>query len=274
MKTRTFRLFLLPSLTALAFSVSQLSATLVLQDLNSTVEIDTSTGVTSWVVDGQNQLMNQWFWYRAGGDTQESSIDMIGGLFAGTSDPDFNGDDNAAFIRYENSDFKVEVTYNLFGGTLGSGTSDLAEQIRITNTSGADLNFTFFQYSDFELGAFASDDSVVIGAGGQIITQTDPFLSMSETVTAPVPTLVEANVGSATIDALNDANLDDLNGVTASGPDDVTWALQWNFVISDGDSVLISKDKQLTLVPEPGTFALFLGLASFGWMALRRRTSK
>ncbi len=274
MKFHILRRFLFPSLAASALGLSPLPGALILEDLNSTVEIDTSTGVTSWVVDGQNQLMNQWFWYRAGGDTQESSIDMIGGLFAGTSDPDFNGDDNAAFIRYENSDFKVEVTYNLFGGTLGSGTSDLAEQIRITNTSGADLNFTFFQYSDFELGAFASDDSVMIGAGGQIITQTDPFFSVSETVTTPTPTLVEANAGTATFDALEDGDLDDLNGVASFGPGDVTWALQWDFVIPDNLSVLISKDKQLTLVPEPGSYALTAGVLGLGIVLLRRRISK
>jgi len=47
---------------------------------NSVVKIDpfNPSGMNSWVVDGQNQLYQQWFWYRTASQTREYSIDTIG----------------------------------------------------------------------------------------------------------------------------------------------------------------------------------------------------
>src|SRR5208337_545666 len=47
---------------------------------NSSVSIDlgSQAGMYNWTVDGQNQLNQQWFWYRVGSSGPEASIDTIG----------------------------------------------------------------------------------------------------------------------------------------------------------------------------------------------------
>ena len=59
-------------------SVPAGAAVITLSDQNSTVKIDTSVGLTSWSVDGVNQLNTQQFYYRlgdSGGQSLLSSID-------------------------------------------------------------------------------------------------------------------------------------------------------------------------------------------------------
>src|SRR6516164_3188731 len=48
----------------LTFGASSLASPITLADENSTVTLDpsTSSGVSSWTVDGVNQLYQQWFW--------------------------------------------------------------------------------------------------------------------------------------------------------------------------------------------------------------------
>ncbi|MEM8867585.1 MAG: hypothetical protein AAGC73_04900 [Verrucomicrobiota bacterium] len=271
MNTRlNLRLLASVTLPVAAFVVHSSATVLTLVDDNSLVSIDTANGVTGWEVDGQNQLEQQWFWYRTGSDTREYSIDSIGGLQTKLTDANFNAGDDVAILRYYNSDFAVSVSYFLTGGALGSGTSDLAEQIEIENFTNASLTFTFFQYSNFDLGSSASDESVFIN-GGQVITQTDAQSAVSETVVTPEPGATEAGFYSTTLSALEDGDIDNLNNTIVAGVGDVTWALQWDFVIAPNSSVIISKDKQVSAVPEPGSFGLIAGMMALGWIAMRRR---
>ena len=43
----------------------------------ATVDLGSSAGMNSWTVNGQNQLNQQWFWYRANGGTAQP-INTIG----------------------------------------------------------------------------------------------------------------------------------------------------------------------------------------------------
>ena len=56
---------------------------ITLQDGNTTVTIDPNNpadGVNSWTVNGVNQLLQQWFWYRIGNTGPAYSIDTLGAL--------------------------------------------------------------------------------------------------------------------------------------------------------------------------------------------------
>jgi hypothetical protein len=53
----------------------------------------------------------------------------------------------------------------------------------------------------------------------------------------------------------------DLSDTVFAGPGDVTWAYQWDFTLGNGQSFIISKDKNMMELPEPVTMAgLFLGI--------------
>ncbi len=242
------------------------------------INVGSQQGMFYWAVlnqpnQFQNQLHQQWFWYRVGTTDPERSIDTIGApVLSGLTPSTLTTTYYDSFNR-----FNVALTYTLNGGAPASGTADIAEQIAIHNTSGSILDFHFFQYSDFDLGGTPGGDTVVLSQSGFTgrINQADQFSgdNLVEVVNTPNANHGEAAFVPATLVRLNDANPtvlnDDLGPV---GPGDVSWALEWDASIGVGSSLLISKDKLLTVqfVPEPGTMAL-LGLGLGGLLFARKR---
>ena len=68
-----------------------------LTDKNSTisVDLDGGAGMSSWTVEGTNQLAKQWFWYRVGTTGGETPIDNL--TLAASSALDTDGDSNNDF---------------------------------------------------------------------------------------------------------------------------------------------------------------------------------
>jgi PEP-CTERM motif len=253
-----------------------------LLDGNSTLKIDLTPGaqlgLVDWVIDGVNLLpaagggrsdYRQWFWYRVGA-TPEASLDSLPLSFAGTSDANFDGNPDTAFMRYTSAaGFKIELTVGLTGGTPGSKASDIGEIIKITNTNATSLAISFFQYVDFALGG----QETVTFTNANTVRESGAFGAVQETVVTPSSTHRETLPFSATITKLNDGVFDNLIDNTTAGPGDITWAYQWDFVIAPGGSVLISKDKQ-AIVPEPSTWLLMtVAGALAGFFVRRKRTS-
>ena len=282
MKAQATCLSIFAVLAILAASARQGHAQIVtLIDNNSTAQISTGSqaGMFNWSVDGQNQLAQQWFWYRIG-DNPEHSIDTI-------SAPSFiTPNARTLYTTYANAAYSVEVDYSLTGSLPGSGHSDIGESIRINNLSAAPLDFHFFQYSDFDLGGTPGGQTVQLGKdlGGFFneALQTGPGGTLDESITAAAPGANhgEAALFNSTLIKLNDGLPDTLNDNAGPvGPGDATWALQWDFLIAPNSSALISKDKYIQLdttpsnpTPEPSSLVLTsLGLA--GLALLKRRTA-
>jgi len=252
-------------------SVSQ-ATSVTLSDQNSSVVIDpmSQSGASLWRVDGVNQLFQQWFWYRTGNDA-EASIDTLTLNSAIVSDTDINGFNDHLVLQYSGNGFTIRVDYQLTGGSVGSGTADLTENIRIVNTGLKVLDFHFFQYVDFDLNNTKNDDTAKI-VNANTVQQTDPSGILSETVVTPPPDHFEIAFFSNTRDKLNDGSATTLNdGTSPLGPGDVTWAFQWDKNIDVGGSFLISKDKQFRTVPETPSAALLLGIALTALGLLGRR---
>lgn len=239
------------------------AALFTLVDDNSSADFNTATPANAfnWFVDGVDHLTQQAFWYRVG-NVPEQSLHTLPIGVQGTSDTNFDGNPDTLFVRYLGAGFRTDVAYRLDGGTPGSFASDITEQITVTNTGTAPLDFHFFQYTDFDLGGTAGGDRARF-TNANAVQVFDALLNFSETVITPVPDHREINFFPLTINKLNDAlptTLNDLPPVgVVVGPGDVTWAYQWDFVINPGQSFQISKDKQLTGVPEPATLSLACG---------------
>jgi len=241
---------------------------------NSSAVIDTAgqAGMDNWSVDGQNQLNQQWFWYRVGSSGPEASINALGTPAAITY--------GAGILdtTYTAPQFTLAVNYALTGGALGSGATDLAETIVIQNLSGSTLPFCFFQYADFNLGGTPNNDSGNLNRtsnGFNQVNQTDGFCSIGENVDAVVShpaTYGEVANDNSILNSLNNGTPTTLNdNMSTSG--NVKWALEWVTNIAPGGTYIISKDLNIcgvVSVPEPSTWSLIsLGLVAVGMWKFR-----
>lgn len=256
-----------------------------MNDGGSTAAINTasSAGMFNWTVDGQNQLNQQWFWYRTDGGVAQP-INSISAPTITTS-TGATGINEVTSV-YQNAQIKISIDYFLQGGGSGSGNADITESIMAVNKTGSSMNLNFYQYSNFNLLGGASHDTInIFGSPGayNFIRQANGSTALQEAVTAPDANFAEAaNVGQ-TLNELNTALGLMLNGNTTAGPGDVTWALQWNQALdangsTDGsgnptDEFDLTKDKSLSIsvIPEPSTMTLIaLGFGGLG-SALRRK---
>jgi hypothetical protein len=240
-----------------------------------TYDPDTQAGMSSWTVDGVNQLAKQWFWYRVGATGGESALNTLSHT---TTTGTFGGAALVESVFTSPGNFSITITYTIKGGTVGSKKSDIAEVISIENLSGSALPIHFFQYSDFDLGGTANNDSGWM-ANPNTIDQSDLSTALSETVATPGANEYQVGIGTAAglMASLNDAlptTLSDtpLVGIANKiGPTNVAWAFQWDFNIAGNDSALISKDKQITPTPDVGSTLALLGAALTGLAFVGRR---
>lgn len=260
--------FLLGTVLACAVSSLATAGGFVISDGNSSFDYDDSSGVMyNWYVDGVDHLFDQSFYYRAAGMNDEANISTLGLVSANAFNTNSDPALDTVNTVYGAGGVRVETTYRLSGGLPGSNTADIAEQIRISNTSGSALSLTFFQYCDFDLNGSIGGD-IGLMPFPNTAQQYEGSIVLSETVVTPAPSNREVSIYPTLIGSFSDGMPTNLNGNTGPlGPGDVVWAFQWDFTIPNNGSVLISKDKLIT--PEPTSMAL-LALGSLALLARRR----
>ncbi len=228
--------------------------------------------MNSWTVDGQNQLNDQWFYYRVGNSGTAASVGTL--TLSSFSQPTAS----SLTTTYAGSQFSLQVVYSLVGGAAGSGTADLSEQIKIQNLTSAPLAFNFFQYSKFQLGGptMASNQVVQLETNRKGLYNealvTSGSVSLSENVDSaisPGANNGETGLVPGTLNNITGTPGYNLNNLTNSGPGNASWALQWTNSIAANGTLIISEDMNesgvtnITDVPEPAAWALItLGLAT------------
>jgi hypothetical protein len=253
-----------------------------LTDGNSSVTLNLtgpSAGMDNWTVDGQNQLSQQWFYYRVGSSGTAASV----GSLALMSPPVQPTPSSLNTTYISPGQFSLQVVYSLVGSTPGSGTADLSEQIVVQNLTSAPLAFNFFQYANFQLGGPANINNQMV----QLLTNrkglysealvTSGNIALMENVDSaisPGANNGEADVVPNTLNNITSAPGYNLDNVTSSGPGNTTWALQWTNGIAANGRLIIGKDLNIAGVPEPATWSLIsLGLAAYGFRRYSRSRS-
>lgn len=267
------RSFSIVAALAAGLAVPAMAQTYTLEDFNSSSFFDLNNGnQISWNVDGVSQLFNQAFFYRTSSMGDEAAVTSL--PLTGHQATDTNTFDDARLdtlaTRYSAaSGLEFRISYTLRGGALGSGTSDLAETIRIQNNSNAPISLSFFQYVDFDLGAtIGGDFGEIIGGDSVYQYDTTGNLTVNETVVTPGPNHFQIGNFPSILNLFGNGVVDNLNDFGGPiGPTDVTWAFQWDITLAPGQNFIISKDK-LLYIPTPGA-AMLLGLG--GLAAVRRR---
>lgn len=239
-----------------------------------TIKADSSYGMKNWTVDGQDQLYQQWFWYRVGCDGGEKGLNRLCLLSA-----EQTSDNTLTTLYQKNNKFNIEISYSLDGGEAGSGMSSINEKIKITNLSGDPLDFHFFQYADFDLGGnrhgntvqLARDDSGLFTSAYQN-TGTTHFV---DEVVSPGADHGQVGRYPSLRNRLQNHSPTTLNDNVGPITGDATWAFQWDPSIPVGGSfsIELNKSVSITSVPEPTALALVpVALALLG-MARRRRSA-
>ena len=225
----------------------------VLSSGNSSIQVDLNGGVYNWMVDGVNQLSQQWFYYRLGNSTGENPLQNI-------SSPAINSSSATSVdATYTGSSYSVRTAYQLTGQANGSGRANLSETIVLRNTSTTD-HFYFFQYSDFDLAGISTGQSVQFypnnyGQYYQAVQTGANGAGVTETVNGLTSQLVAVQADSygQILLSLTDGSPTTLNNTLSTGPaGNATFAYEWD--IAPGQTVIISK--LLAVVPEPSPMAL------------------
>jgi len=232
-------------------------------------------GMNSWtVLNGQNQLNQQWFWYSVNGSAPQP-INTIGGLSTA-----YNGA-NDLTVTYQNLLLSVNIDFTLNGNGASSGSADIMEYIWINNLSSDQTNnVSFFQYSNFNLLQNGINTVSIYGSPGAYTgafqsTGTPGGSGIAEVILAPYANRGETALVPTTLNELNNTNNLNFNLSDNTSPvtGNVSWAFQWGATLNPGDELDISKDKglQVTIVPEPTSMALIaLGIGALG-LARRRQ---
>ena len=254
---------------------SAAAAPIIIENGNSWARIDpySQSGNDIWVVDGWNSLVKEWFWYRVdgpGGFSREASIDTLDpSPLVLPSDTSGDGVPDNLRLVYRSADqgLTVEINYNLLGAPPGSGRTDMAETVAVTNTGSAARTFHLFLYADYIL----SDgfDMAVAKWPNTVFQEFSPW-HYAQAAVVPVPSHLEVNLEPLTLDALNDLLPTTLNDGAGPLTGNVAWAMEWDFTLAPRTSYLISENRVLTVVPEPATLCL-LGVGVVGLLARCRR---
>lgn len=258
-------------------SGSQCQANIILTNGNSSVTIDptASAGVENWDINGQNQINQEWFWYRAGSSGPESSIDTLGGTSA-LYDTTGNGQNDTAVLTYgSSSGLKITVTYRLSGGQSGSKTSDLGETIQIANDGKSSQTYSFFEYENFNLDGLTTGQSASISGKNTATVSGNGW--QEQTNVSPVSTDYDANTYPTLLNKLTTTSGYNLPNVATSGPGDEETGFEWTVSIMAGCSYEISGDQIITgptsqTVPEPvSAAAAAMGLGTLLIVRPRRK---
>jgi len=231
---------------------------------NSTADINTSTNMFNWVVDGRDQAYEQDWWIRVGSGPQVRLGDYMTASWVQLSDSVLQG-------TFTGNGVSAIATYILNGGVVGSKTADVAEVLSVTSTGREAI--TIYQYCDFDLGGTYAGDDYATLMNGNTIQQWDAEWRLQESVVPAPPTGWEIGPYASIINKLEYTNdLQLANASTSFGPGDATYAWQWDMAVGQ-NSLIISKDKHIAPVPEPFSVMLgLLGLSSVaGYRKLRRK---
>lgn len=257
----TFRIISAAALTASAVWSQAQVQFVNLNDNGSSVRI-VRNGVNAGVADrfvvglSTDQLTEQSWWLRVGNEPMESRVGALGTPVVSILGP------NQVRFLWTTSQLSVKIDYMLIGGV---GNAALSEQIEIINLSQSVLDFSLFEYDDFDLGQVASDDTVTV-SNPSTITQTSEGYTAQVSV-SQLPSAMEVAGFPSIFLKLSDGDIDNLDPSLTTFTGDATFGMQWDRTLGPSQSFVMGKTKILA-VPEPSAM-LVLGLASA--CALRRK---
>lgn len=254
---------------------SAFAAPLSVQSNNSTVTVDpnSQSGLSSWVVDGTNQLNQQWFWYSVGSSAPQS-IDTLNNTFS------FN-QDGVLTETYGGDGFTLTLNAILTGGAVNSGNSAMTQTVSVDNNTDSDLDFHLYEYSDFTLNNKTLNNNTLTLSGSPVST-ADQTAPLGTTMNIGVnPSVDHSQIGTngAIKLALNNGSTPVTLGDNGVGPiiGNTNFAFEWDPTIAVNGTFQesIVQSIQGGVVPLPSAaFSAVVLLAVLSGINLTRKAVK
>lgn len=224
---------------------------------NSTITLNPTAGslISSWVVDGTNQYGGtpaggEEFYYSIGNAaptpinslTLAGSVFASGNLFTATYDTPTSG-----------PALTITIKDTLTGGSSGSGSSALGEVITVDNNSGSAVTFHLYEYTDLNLNANPTGDT----------------LSLSPTTTPNTANQTNTSGTSANIDVVGNPNEYQISNSSAiltalTGSSQVTLTNGSTGPISGNDNFAFEWDQSMAATGNTSSFQVSINEAISG----------
>jgi len=183
-------------------------------------------GVTSWpiVINSRggtyDPMFKQWFWYRVGSTGQQASLSTLPVVAS------YSLDYTSATTTYTGPGFIATVTFNVPDKPVPAYSSTFIKTMNIQNTTGEELDYHLFSYSDMDVST--TTDAVQIIDGSRAV-QTDLLGKTLVQTSTLKPSHYDLDFGGATLmDSLQNGLLP-LEMSDTSGPFDEMGDMQFGF---------------------------------------------
>ncbi len=165
------------------------------------------------------------------------------------SDRDGDSNNDMFTITYNDGTLRITQTYELDGGTAGSGKAKVSHTTRYENISGSRKDLTAFQIQNFDIGTESinnggsindwSDDYAKVMADQSQAVIWDDTARVTVSMGEMADYWIAWNKGCANfyfkkfgVDGQTD--LPQISSFTPNGMGDTKFVFQWNFVLEDG----------------------------------------
>ena len=217
---------------------------------------------------GTNHMFEMWWWYRLAGDNREFNL--------GNAATSVTIGSSILRMTFNQPNFSAVLQYQVVSTGVDSGF--LRSTLSITNTSGAAISLSLFNYTDLDVNNTAAGDSAVQLAPN-FMRVSDPATTYTLAFSGVGADAYQVGSWPSIRNLLTNNVVDNLNNTGLPfGPGDYTAAFQFGapsptgapggIVIEPGFTSSVIATVSITNVPTPGAVAL-MGLG--GLLVSRRR---
>lgn len=259
----------LAGLAALMLATTASATPITLTDGNSSYFVDVEEnseplGASSWIVNGNSSLYEDWFWLRFDDSFAIPFNDLVL-----VNEDQFAANGLTVELATQQG---AEILVTYFLSDLAAGNSQMNQTVQIANSSNEPLSFVFYHYVDYDLFGDFDDTSLQLLGPGSMFQVDGDATALYSVIFGPMPDRFEMDFYNDLRDRLDsEAGVELADATNPLGFGDHTFAFQWNVTLDPEEIFEIGIQQRLSAIPEPSSLTLAaLGLGIGATLGLRR----